>query len=73
MPLNYKRIGSLILEECNKLEERCPGYRDELLQTLTDILEYERQHKQAATNVQKRINDKCMAAGGFLFKNQRAD
>ena len=66
MPLNDKKIISIILEECIGVEERCEGYRDEIREVITDILKYEQDHRLAATNIQQKINDKCGAAARFL-------
>ena len=66
MPLNEKKIISIILQECKDVEERCDGYREELLDTVSDILEYERQHRIHGTNIQQKINDKCNTAGKYL-------
>ncbi len=66
MPLNDKKIISIILEECNGVEERCEGYCEEIREVIADILKYERDHRLAATNIQQKINDKCGAAARFL-------
>jgi hypothetical protein len=69
MPLN-KKIISIILEQCKEVEERCEGYREELIATVSDILGYERQHRVQATNVQQKITDKCNATGRFLAETR---
>ena len=66
MPLNDRKIISIILEECAGMEERCEGYRDQIIEVIAEILEYERGHRVSATNIQKKINDKCNAAALFL-------
>ena len=66
MPLNDRKIISIILEQCSVIEERCEGYREEIVEVISDILEYERGHRVSATNIQKKINDKCNAAAQFL-------
>ena len=66
MPLNDRKIISIILEQCATIDERCEGYREEILDVISDILVYERGHRVSATNIQKKINDKCNAAGRFL-------
>lgn len=66
MPLNDRKIISIILKECAGLDERCNGYRDELIDVIAEILEYERSHRVSATNIQKKINDKCNATARFL-------
>ena len=66
MPLNDRKIISIILAQCSEIEERCEGYREEIVDVISDILEYERGHRVSATNIQKKINDKCNAAARFL-------
>ena len=74
MPLNERKIISIILDECNNLEPRCRGYREELIEVLTEIITAERQHRVQGTNIQQKINDKCNAAGRFLAeKRAQAD
>jgi len=72
MPLNNKKIISIILEQCNSIEERCVGYRDEMIRVIAEILEYEYKHRVSRTNIQKKINDKCNAAAQFLA-SQRSE
>ena len=66
MPLNSKKTISIILEQCNGIEERCRGYREEIIEVITDILAYERSHRVSHTTIQKKINDKCNATARFL-------
>ncbi len=74
MPPNNRKIISIILEECREVEKRCDGYREEIIEVISEILEYERSHRVSATNIQKKINDKCNATARFLAKqrNQNA-
>lgn len=73
MPLNDKKVISIILEQCNKIEERCEGYREEIIEVISDILKYERSHRVSATNIQKKINEKCNAAARFLATQRNSD
>ncbi|MDE0211795.1 MAG: hypothetical protein OXJ64_18185 [Boseongicola sp.] len=73
MPLNDKKIISIILEQCERIEERCDGYKEELIEVISEILEYERGHRVSATNIQKKINDKCNAAARFLSAQRGSD
>lgn len=66
MPLNEKKIIAILLAETALIEERCEGYREELVNAVTDILEYERQHRVHGTNIQQKISDKCSASGRYL-------
>lgn len=73
MPLNDKKIISIIFEQCAEVEERCEGYRKEIVDVITDIIVYERQHRVQGTNIQKKINDKCNSAGRFLHEKRDED
>ena len=70
MPLNDRKIITIILDECESIEDRCDGYREELVETITEIIALERQHRVQGTNIQQKINDKCNAAGNFLARKQ---
>jgi len=70
MPLNDRKIISIILEQTRGIEERCEGYRETIVDVMTDILSYERQHRVSATTIQKKINDKCNAAARFLTEKR---
>lgn len=73
MPLNDRKIISIILEQCSGIEERCEGYREEIIGVITDILVYERGHRVSATNIQKKIDEKCNAAARFLAAKRGDD
>ena len=73
MPLNSKKTISIILEQCNGIEERCPGYRKEIIGVIADILAYERGHLISHTNIQKKINDKFNATARFLATQRGHD
>lgn len=73
MPLNDRKIISIILEQRAGIEERCEGYREEIIEVISEILEYERGHRVSATNIQKKINDKCNAAARFLAMQRGQD
>lgn len=66
MPLNDKKIISIILEECAEIPERCSGYRDEIVEVISEIIAFERSNRVEATNIQQKISDKCDAAARFL-------
>ena len=68
MPLNDRKIISIILKQCDEIEQRCEGYREEIVEVISDILELERSHRVSATTIQKKISDKCNAAGRFLAR-----
>lgn len=70
MPLNERKIISIILEECKRVPQRSNGYRAVIIDSLSDIIQAERQHKVQGTNIQQRINDKIRAAGQFLAETR---
>jgi hypothetical protein len=70
MPLNDRKIIAIILNECKTIEERCSGYKEELVEVITEIIAAERQHRVQSTYIQQRINDRCSAAGDFLARNR---
>lgn len=66
MPLNERKVISIILEECKGINERCGGYREALTEAIADIITAERQHRVQSTNIQQKVNDKCNAVGRLL-------
>lgn len=70
MPLNERKVIGIIIDECKTIEERCEGYREELVEVVADIIAVERQHRKHGTNIQQRINDKCNATGRFLAEKR---
>lgn len=54
------------MKQCTEIEERCKGYRAEIAEVIADILKYERDHRVAATSIQKKINEKCNATARLL-------
>lgn len=70
MPINEKKIAQILRDECQSIEERCNGYKDELVQVIIDILKAEEGHRIRATNIQQKINARCRAAGDSLMEKQ---
>lgn len=64
--MNDKKVVTIILTQCAKIEERCEGYREAITEVITEILDYERRHRISPMNIQKQINAKCNAAARFL-------
>lgn len=70
MPLNDRKIINILLEEGQRVPERCPGYREEVVNVIAEVIAYERGHRVEATNIQQKINDKFDAAARFLTENR---
>ncbi len=73
MSYNAEKMGNLILNESKSIEERCVGYRKEILGAIVEILDVERKHKVQRTRIQKQIDDACYAAGDFLWRKRDLD
>lgn len=71
MGVNRKIVISTITKECQKIEERCSGYREEILETVSDIINEERLHSISGTNIKQKIADKCNATGNFLARHRK--
>ena len=71
MPLTPQKTVSIILEQCGTVEERCPGYRKELVNVIVEILTLERRHRVSRISIQKKINEKFNATGRFLWRRTR--
>lgn len=70
MPVNRKRLLELLKRQFNNVEERCDGYKRELLETIAEIITLEQQHRIQGTSIRQKVSDKCSALGAFLDKNR---
>ena len=66
MSYNKEKMVTLILNECESIEEKCDGYRRTILDAIVEILEAEREHREQRTQIQKKVNDVCYKVGDFL-------
>ena len=70
MPLASKRVFVIIFDECQKRDQRFPGYHKELMATLSDIIQLERDHRVQGTNIKQRIADKIGALGHLIAESE---
>ena len=70
MSFNPEKMGTLIFNECQSIEERCDGYRKTVLDAIVEILTAERKHQIQRTTIQKQVNQACHSAGDFLARNR---
>ena len=66
MPLASQRVLTIMFDECKKRDQRFPGYQKELISTLSDIIQLERDHRVQGTNIRQRISDKIDALGRLI-------
>lgn len=72
MPANDHKIVTIMFSEIEAVEERFKGYRDELKQTIAEIVAAERGHRIARTNIDQKVSDKINAVGSTLAAERSA-
>ena len=72
MAYNDKKILQVLISELNKTPDRCQGYKGELKHLLAEVLNLEREHMIARTNVVVKIADQVNTVGMFLHKTRNA-
>ena len=70
MTVSQQKLLSVLRDQVDQIDEtdRVPGYRRDLLETLAQIVVLEKEHLEARTQIQKKINDKAQALGTILLK-----
>ncbi|MCY3632473.1 MAG: hypothetical protein F4129_08245 [Acidimicrobiia bacterium] len=68
--VSQQKLLSVIRDRVDQIDEsdRVPGYRRDLLETLAQIVVLEKEHLEAKTQIQKKINDQAQALGTILHK-----
>ena len=66
MPIENGRVRQIVFEEVESIEDRCPGYKQEIKSAIAEIIDAERQHSIQKTRIQQIVDDKCDVAGQFL-------
>ena len=74
MAYNHRKILQVLEDELSKdkfiVEDRCDGYKDELLHLLAEILDLERDHMINSTSIVKKIADEVNKVGMFFYKQK---
>lgn len=73
MPFNAQKMASLILKECESIEEKGEGYKEKLVKVIIEILLSEKQHSVKGINIQQEVSKICKNAGDFLAKNRERE
>ena len=68
MAYNDKKILQVLKDELSEVEDRCDGYKGELLHLLAEVLNLERGHTTIRTNIVKKIADEVNTVGMFFYK-----
>lgn len=56
-------ISRILIERCTQLDSQIEGYGEQLLETVVNILELEREHSRAPMNIQQKISDRLEFLG----------
>ena len=72
MAYNDKKILGVLLAELAAMPERYEGYREDMTHLLTEVLNLEREHALARTNIVKRIGDQVNTVGMSLHKSRES-
>ena len=73
MSFNKQKMIELILDERESIEERCDGYKEQVLDAIVHILNAEREHTVQRTRIQQKVNEACHSAGDFLARKRGPD
>lgn len=69
MPLTRQNLLKAVIDECEKVTERYPGYRKALQATVAQILAYESAHRSKATSIKQQIAEVTNKLGDAITKN----
>ena len=70
MTVSQQKLLAVLREQVDRIDEtdRVPGYRQDVLETLARIVVLEKEHLEARTQIQKKINDKAQALATVLLR-----
>ncbi len=66
MAYKDEKVVGILLEQAGAIEERCPGYRDELKHAVADIVAEERLNRFMKTNIAVKVGDIVGRVGTYL-------
>lgn len=70
MTVSQHKLLAVLRDQVDGIDEsdRVPGYSGYLLETLAQIVVLEKEHLEARTQIQRKINDKAQALATVLLK-----
>lgn len=72
MAYKDEKVVTIIMEQAAGVEERCSGYREEVQLALAEIIQAERQHQFARTNIVSKVGDLVGRVGTYLDRETSA-
>ncbi len=70
MLFNRQKIFDIIFHECQSIEERYDGYKEELAGAIDKILEHEKEHLLKMTPIHQKIREICQKTGDSLAESR---
>lgn len=70
---DYRKLAEILIEECRSVEERCEGYRSELIDVVGKIIQAEEQHQVKGTYIQQKVHNFCDELGNFLVEERNME
>lgn len=71
MPTSQSQLTAILKEQIKSLEERCPGYRSKVAETLASVIIFENQNKIKPRAIRQDVKKECLALGDFLAEGVR--
>ena len=70
MIVNQQKLLEVLRDQVSLIDEtkRVPGYRTDILETLSQIVLLEREHLEAKTRIQQKVTDKAQALATLLLE-----
>ena len=70
MSVSQQKLLDVLKERVHDVDERSwvPGYQDQLLESLAEIMLLEREHLESATQISRKVGDKAQALGVYLAR-----
>ena len=65
-----QKTFKILNDECESINEKCDGYKEQLRMSVIIIMAIEIQHSVKGTNIQQQINSTCNETGDFLYQGR---
>ena len=66
MPTTQSQLIEVLKAQLVALEERVPGYRGKVAETLAGVIALEQKHRVRRIDIRQEVKRECLALGGFL-------
>lgn len=70
MALNIDKISRTLESKLSKIPERTPGYHEQVISTIKEIIREERQHQIQSTSIQSKVEEICNELGKYITEHE---